>query len=167
MTQRENQNKGTYAGVHFSDTTNKKLAAYCQHNRIPNAIPIEQFHTTILFSRKHLPDYVPLGKCTTPIQCTPTGFTIWTSNTGDGPITNCLILLYDCPYLIERHNQLMQSHDATYDYDKYIPHVTLSYNIGDNFDISKLSDIKQDIPVLIIDHEYGHDLNLNWALQHK
>lgn len=119
-----------------------------------------------MYSRKYLPDYTPLGEYAIPYYGIPTEFDIWISNSDDGPATNCLVLKYDCQSLIDRHRYLMGKHGASYDYDDYIPHVTLSYNIGDNFDLSKLSDIKKDIPVLVITQEYGQDLNLNWALEH-
>ena len=50
----------------------------------------------------------------------------------------------------------MQKYDLTYSYDEYIPHITLSYDIGD-FDISKLN--VKDLPSnFTINTEYKEDL---------
>ncbi|PPD55307.1 MAG: hypothetical protein CTY12_01490 [Methylotenera sp.] len=166
MTQRESQNNGIHAGVRFSEDTHNALACYVYNNGVPNPIPITEFHSTLLFSRKYLPDFTPYCKSIPPYHGTPVGFDIWKTCSDDGPVTNCLILKYDCPQLIERHQRLMKQHDASFDHDEFIPHITLSYNIGD-FDMSTLSDITVDIPILVITTEYGQELNLNWALEHK
>ena len=67
-----------------------------------------------------------------------------------------LVIKLDCPYLLERHKYLMQKYDLTYDYNEYIPHITLSYDIGE-MEIPK--DVK--FPKFFrIQAEYQEDLNL-------
>jgi hypothetical protein len=157
----ENENKkGTYAAYHFSDETTTTLKEFCEANNIPNALNPEDFHSTLLYSRKYLPDYEPAGCLDQPLIATPIGFEVWTSpaNAFKENETKCLILKYECKGQVERFNQLMSEHEATYDYDEYKPHVTLSYDIGD-FDISEL-DISQ-IPPLEAVEEYAEELNLD------
>jgi hypothetical protein len=72
------------------------------------------------------------------------------------------VLKYDCKDLNKRHKELMDEHKATYDFPKYEPHVTLSYDIGD-LDIKQLPDIKELLPVINVIHEYGEDLDLSWS----
>ena len=71
------------------------------------------------------------------------------------------MLKLDSSDLRERHEFLMKEHKATYDFPEYIPHITLSYDIGD-FDINTL-DIEDldDIDFQVIE-EYKEDLNLDW-----
>ena len=125
--------KGTYAGVKFSDDTVDALIAYCRDNMITNALGAKDFHSTLLYSRKHLPDYEPAGELPEPYIGTPKEFDVWPSppNAFKEKETNCLILKYDCEELVDRFNFLMDEHDATFDYDEYTPHVTLSYDAGD------------------------------------
>ena len=54
--------KGSYAGVRFDKETNRALHKYMKENKIPNAIRPDKLHTTVLYSRKYLPNYKPAGK---------------------------------------------------------------------------------------------------------
>ena len=153
---------GTYAGAHFSDATVDALSQYCKDNNIPNAIAPDKFHTTILYSRKHCPDYKARGKFDPMLVGTPhEKFHVWKTSPSDpnAEKTNCLILPFDCPDLVARHKELMDTHGATYDYDEYKPHVTLSYNIGD-IDADSLPPFKGKIEIA---DEYQEDLDLDWA----
>jgi len=71
------------------------------------------------------------------------------------------VLTYDCPELIDRHNALMKEHGATFDYDEFKPHVTLSYDVGREFDTKKLP--VADIGDINVIDEYSEELNLDWA----
>lgn len=152
---------GSYAGVRFSTTTTKALEQYIEDNKIPNPLDAEHFHTTLLYSRKFLPDYEPAGKYKVPFVGTPKILEVWPSQPDEnGKVKNCLVLTYDCPKLYQRHHKLMNQHGATYDFDEYKPHVTLSYDIGD-FKIDKLSEFEEDLEIV---EEYGEDLKTTgWA----
>jgi len=153
------KNKGTYAGVKFSDDTVNALIAYCRDNKIANALGAKDFHSTLLYSRKHLPDYEPQGELTEPYTGTPKEFDVWPSppNAFKEKETNCLILTYDCKELVNRFDFLMDEHDATFDYDEYTPHVTLSYDAGD-LDVSTLPEFTGQI---VIASEYEEELDLD------
>jgi hypothetical protein len=153
--------KGTYSGVRFNEDTVNNIRTFIEEEEIPNGVPDNKLHSTILYSRKHCPNYEPRGDLDEPLVGTPTEFDVWQSQPDeDGNKSNCLIMKYDCDGLVERHKQLMDEHDATFDYDKFRPHVTLSYDIGDmnidNLDPSKIGDLN-------IVKEYGEDLDMDWA----
>jgi len=153
--------KGTYAGVNFDDKTTDAILKYIKDNKIPNGLSADKMHSTVLYSRKHLPKYSPYGQFEDPIKGTPKEFYVWPSDNEDGSTANCLVLKYDCDELCKRHQELMDEHKATYDFPNYEPHITLSYDIG-NLDIKKLPDIKGILPLINIIGEYGEDLDLNW-----
>jgi hypothetical protein len=157
----EQSKKGTYAGVRFDTDTNRALHKYISENKIPNSIRPDKMHTTLLYSRKHLPNYKPAGKIQPPMTGNPSGLTVWDTQGENGPKTKCLIFQYDCPELVTRHKSLMKEHEATFDYPEFKPHVTLSYDIGD-MDIDKLPDATEIGPLKLVE-EYGEDLDLNWA----
>lgn len=159
----EQEKKGTYAGVHFTEDTKKRIAKFIKDNNIPNGVPTNKLHTTILYSRKHLPNYEPQGKISPVWIGKPKKFVVWQTKPTDKypEPANALILKYDCPECVKRHKELMKEHDAEYDYDVFRTHVTLSYNIGD-MDIKDLPD-PSEIGDIKIDEEYHEDLNLNWA----
>lgn len=151
--------RGTYAGVNFDDDTVNRLIEYVQYNNLANPVPKDKFHTTLLYSRKHLPHYEPPGKINPAWVGKPTELKVWKSQPPDP--TNCLVLLYECDDLIDRHEYLMKEHGATFDYDEYRPHITLSYDIGD-MDVKQLSPIDEIGDITIV-REYGEELNTDWA----
>lgn len=151
---------GTYAGVRFSPATIESLEKYAKDNKIPHRIKGDHFHTTLLYSRKHLPKYSAAGPYEVPMNGSPTGFEIWPSQPDDkGKVKNCLVLTYSCPQLYQRHHKLMNQHGATYDFDEYKPHVTLSYDVG-NLKVDKLPDFEDNLEIV---EEYDEELSISWA----
>ena len=152
--------KGTYAGVRFDDDTVSKVKAFAVQNEIPNRVPKNKMHTTVLYSRKYLPDYKAAEK--TNMIGKPVKFEKWLAQPDEKDYrASCLVLTYDCPELVDRHKNLMDEHNATFDYETFKPHVTLSYDVGREFDTKKLN--PSDIGDLNIVDEYQEDLNLDWA----
>lgn len=153
--------RGTYSGIKPSKESVEKLEAWMEKNKIPTPVKSNKLHVTILYSRKYLPNYKAAGKIDTPYKAKVKEFAVW-KTTPEDPTEekkNCLIVKLDCPELIKRHKLLMKEHGATFDYDDYTPHITLSYDIGD-LNVKKLATIDFDIE---FDNEYQEDLNLNWA----
>ncbi len=161
----EESTKGSYAAVTFSDATVKRLVKFCADNNIPKALKPHKYHTTLLYSKKHLPDYEAQGKLKKPWIGTPARFDVWDTQPkkDGGETTRCLVLVYKCKALEDRHNELMDEHGATYDFDQYHSHITLSYDIG-SLKIKGLTDKIGDIGDIEIVNEYGEDLNLDWAI---
>lgn len=148
--------KGTYAAVDFDKSTTDAVIEYIKEHKIPNGLRAGKMHTTLLYSRKYLPDYVPAGKIKKPYVGRFSGFEIFKSSSDDDDkSTNCLVLRFICESLSKRHKDLMKEHGATYDYDEYKPHITLSYDVGE-LDPDQLPSFVQDI---IITKEYGEELN--------
>ena len=147
--------KGTYAAVKFDKSTVDRLIQIGKDSKIPGLVVPSKLHTTLLYSRKFLPDYTP-AKQVNMIGTSPK-WEIWPSQGN----ANCLVLVYKCPELTQRHEKLLKRHDTTYDYD-YKPHITLSYDVGD-LSTDDLPDIAKLLPKIVIDQEYGEDLDLDWA----
>lgn len=147
---------GTYAGVRFDNASVDKIRNFQEDNDIPNPTPMEDLHATLLYSKVPVPDYQPQGKLRTPLTAVPNDAKIWGEDD-----EKCLVVTLNCPKLVARHEQLMKQHpNATWDHDEYIPHVTLSYDVGDfdlaSIDVSKIGD-------LTIDEEYGDDIEPGWS----
>ena len=158
------ESKGTYAAVKFDQSTKDAIAKYIKDNDIPNGTNIDKLHCTVLYSRKHCPDYEPLGEIDPPWTGTPTKLEVWESNgkLRDEPTTRCLVMKFTCQELVDRHGELMEEHGATYDFPEYKTHITLSYDIGD-MDETSLPDISKAIKQVKIVQEYGEDLATDWA----
>lgn len=150
--------KGTYAGLRLDDESCNKLIDWCTQNNIPNPVPKDKLHTTLLYSRKHLPDYVPQGNLPSAYIGLENGYDIWKSSS-ENP-TNCLVLKINCDDIVTRHKELMDTHQATWDYPSYDPHITMSYDIG-GVDASKLD--TSSIGELTFTDEYAEELDLDWT----
>lgn len=149
VTNNEDGKPGTYAGVRFDKRTVKSLEKYVKDNDIPNAN--DNWHTTLLYSRKHLPNYVPKEKYKPAMEGTPMALEVWPTQSGK----NCLVINYSCSQLYQQHHKLMMKHGATYDFDEYKPHITLSYDVGD-LDVDKLPQYKNKIKIV---GEYREELD--------
>lgn len=154
--------KGTYAGVRLDKKSNNLIETYMKEHDVPNRVPTDKLHITLLYSRKYLPNYKP-SQTSYPMSAKTVGFHMWkTQSLEHKDSKNCLVLEINAPKLIKRHKELMDEHEATFDYPEYKTHITLSYDIGD-FDISDLPKMHN---LLTIEKEYKEDLDLNWADKH-
>lgn len=117
---------GTYVSVRFNKKSNKVLADLRNELAVPNPLQSNKFHSTVLFSRK--PIDVPLG--TTKIHAYMTNSLLlkeWKGNNGK----TALVATYESKYLTDSHNYF-RALGGTHDFPDYTPHITLSYDIGDN-----------------------------------
>lgn len=149
---------GTYAAVKFDHATRKSIHRYCAAAGIPNMIRPDKLHSTLLFSAADLPYYEPNDRYVYPLVAYPIGLAVWDTTNDDGNVDKCLVVLLDCPHLIDRHDQLMKEHNATYPFPSYQPHLTLSYNIG-NLDPESLPFFENYVPHVIVVGEYSEALN--------
>lgn len=150
---------GTYAAVTFDEGTVDSLLAFCKENGVPSPLGANDFHTTLVYSRNFLKDIVINPVINPPWNATVVEFELWESkpNSYKEHTTHCLVMKLDCPELVDRFNFIMDNYDATYDFDEYIPHVTLSYDAGEDFNVAGL---QWDKGPLVIVSEYSDDLNL-------
>ena len=161
ITEEFTKEKGTYAGLHFSKDTIRRMMGYARKNKVPNILGESEFHSTLLYSRKFLPEYEPAGNLDTSLFAIPEAVEIWESppNAFKKDLTNCLILKYKCQEQEDRFDELMTVHEASYDYDEYKTHVTLSYNVGD-LQVEDLTN-PAEIGDMEIIEEYSEELNLD------
>lgn len=152
---------GTYAAVKFSEKTIESLVELQEKLGIPNPLASSEFHSTLLYSRKNLPNYIPIGELTPVVTSDTEDFTldIWPSNGGD---KNVLVLIYPCEWLSSRWKELMEEHDATWDFPDFTPHVTLSYNVGEWQPDQKVVHFASRKPIVIVE-EYSSDLDEDYS----
>lgn len=140
---------GVYVAVKYGSSNDLVLSRLLE--KVPNPIPREEIHTTIIYSTIY--DDVVVEKYEAIVR--PREYTIW--NTKDGK--RALVALLDDDMLKYRHDYLMTTYNLNYGYPEYIPHITLSYDIGDeNLDLSTLPTNSY----LVASNEYKEDLIINW-----
>ena len=151
---KEEKEQGTYVGVRFTDETKENIKEYMKLMNIPNPISVDKLHTTIIYSRKRLPNFLSRGKLDNIIEGKFTSFDTWDTQDGN----RALVMEYTSPELTGRNKEITMTHGATSDYPEYKVHLTLSYDIGD------LDIILPDyIGVIEINEEYYEPLDLEWT----
>jgi hypothetical protein len=118
---------GTYAELVPDAATRDLLAGLAETLGVTNPTPPEEFHTTLIYSRRPCPSVQDLDGTPFPHAARITGLKTW--DTRDG--TRCLVALLDGPELVQLHHTLRDQHGATHDFPDYQPHFTLSYDCGD------------------------------------
>lgn len=119
----ETHKDGTYIQAIASKETQESLFRFVKENNIENYIDPKEYHSTIIYSRKGIPK-VKRYNFHTPVKSTVKGWKIF--NTRDGK--KCLVLELNSHELKFYHEDIMKTYGATYDFDKYIPHLTVSYD---------------------------------------
>lgn len=153
------EQKGTFIGVKISTSSRHAVMDVIEDIKVPNPIGTNEMHMTVIYSKTHIDGLKPRGKLDEPFTITPKEFHIFPAQDGS---TNALVVKMNAPELEARHKEIMDDHPkATYDFDEYIPHLTLSYDCGD-FD-PNTHDATELFEPMEVDEEYHEELNLNWA----
>lgn len=153
LEEKKEDSRGVYVAVKYNQSAGDDLLDFIKKYNIPSTLKANDFHTTLIYSRKHA-DITDLDDNMEDSEIVAYPKELHVFETFDKK--RALVIKLDCPYLEERHKYLMQKYGLTYDYDEYIPHITLSYDIGD-MEIPK--DVK--FPKFFrIQSEYAEDLNL-------
>jgi len=139
--------QGTYVGVHYSQRTEALLQEYMTSIGYPINFRI---HTTVAYSRTPLTNnYQALGYIAGGVAI-PKKLDI---------LSGALVLMIESSYLVKRHHQLRNEHDAAWDYDSYIPHITLAYDFEGDIDNISMDAFKTiDFSIM---EEYSEVLNDN------
>ena len=150
---------GTYIAVHFSRKTQNQLKALAKLLEVDNVVERKKMHCTVVYSRKPFKNFTIYGKLKEPWIGKPTELEIFETQSG----SRALVLRFDCPKLVERHEYFEKEYGATYDFDEYKIHSTLSYDVGPDWQIPKDIKVTDTVPEIEITEEYYEPLSLDWA----
>lgn len=121
----ELSSKGTYVKAVPTEESASRIAEVCRMINVPNRVPKEDLHTTILYSRAPV-DAEGRFDDLRSVSARGVGFDIFE----DGP-NRCLVVKLESNGLSSMHSELRKL-GGTHDYPSYNPHVTLSYDYGNN-----------------------------------
>lgn len=140
---------GTYLGARYNQKSKDKIQEVLKD--IPGAISPEKLHSTIIFSRN--PVYIVPHKDIS-WKAVGTKLEVWLDAVTE---SNILVLILDSEDLVNRYDEIMGSTAATYDYEEYIPHITLAYDVISEFNLPSFEPME-----LTIIEEYVENLDLEW-----
>jgi len=145
----------TYAAVRFNDRTLDALEALIKSFDIPNPVPRDKLHCTLLYSKTLLSKYQPAGAISPP----------WKSDFIEPLLRKTngkyVTLYFGCKKLEERYRVLMKEH-VGFAID-FRPHITLSYDAIDFDGKGKniLSEVEELNPLEMI-FEYVEAFDNDW-----
>lgn len=113
---------GTYVAAQMGKSSIKQLDKWCTDNNIVNPCDPNQYHTTIIYSKKGVPD-VKHFDFKLPITANVSEFKIFDADHG-----RCLVAVVDSAQLDDYHKRICTEYGATHGYPDYHAHVTLSYD---------------------------------------
>lgn len=116
-------NKGTYASLKLNEKSKKILYNWLIKNGFENLAAQESYHCTVLYSRKTVPE-VSKWEVEFPLTARPIRWRIFPTNNDITKDGHCLVLEIKNPIINKLHYKAEEL-GATYDYDEYIPHVTV------------------------------------------
>jgi hypothetical protein len=140
---------GIYVAVKFKKETLDKIDEYQRRNNIPNPVPKEDLHSTIVYSRANI-DWIPEERINLKVNTDTSVLETWDTRGG----SRCLVWHYYSSFQHKRFDEAMAK-GATYDFPEYKCHITLSYDVGD-FNSDDLH--KPDFPILL-DYEIVEELD--------
>ena len=127
-------NSGTYVAVKWSNHIGGYLREVFKD--IPNLVQEDDFHSTLVYSRVEF-NHITSNKY---YEAKFKNFRIFEDRR---TLKKVLVMELESPDLTNRHNEIYRNNPkATYDFDSYIPHVTVSYDVED-FDLDLLSKYEQ------------------------
>lgn len=122
---------GTYAEITLDPQSKNYISSLMESLELENPIDPDDLHTTVVYSKNPCPDAARLHKLPTPFVGRITEFKIWPTQTG----SNCLVAIVECDMVTKLHQHFRQKYKASHDYDQYIPHITLSYNCKNSYQL--------------------------------
>ena len=144
--------KGVYIGMKLSKESVDKILKFISENNIPNGLSREDFHTTIIYSKKT--DNVELNEVES-VEGTFERFSKF------GEDKNVLVMEVKCESLSDLHDYYMNKYDLSWDWNEYKPHVTLSYDAADVDEKSLIW--PEDETYIVFCDQYQKDLDPEWS----
>lgn len=116
-----------------------------------------EVHITVIYSKTPI-SYTARGSIDPKIEFTGKHYSLFTTQEGE----TCLVLEIESDAINALHKSIMEETGASYDYETYKPHITLSYDVGEDFDVKNLPKIK-DLPAFYAHQEYATKLETKWG----
>lgn len=145
---------GTFVGISPTDETIEIIEELIKTHNIPSPIDSKDLHCTLLFSRKVVEEAVDT-ELDEEVEGSVASCHIW------GKDNDTLVLKLKSKQLTELHKNYIEM-GGTHDFKDYMPHVSISYDLKDDYEISpKLRAYIKTLPPFKFRKIYVEDLDLD------
>ncbi len=134
---------GTYIAAELSPDSQKLLDTYVTGMNVPNAADPNQYHSTVIYSRKGVPEAREYH-FELPFKAKIKEWKLFDTKFGESG--KCLVAIMDSPELEKAHKEIRDKYGATHDYPDYHPHVTISYDYPD--------ELPTEVPDMELEYDY-------------
>jgi hypothetical protein len=110
---------GTYSSLIPSTSCKEDLYSFLVKQNIPNLVDLDDYHCTLLYSRKSCPDIVN-EDFSLPCEAIPVSYEVL------GKEKKVLVLRLYCPNAVRLHNTFIEKYHGTHDYPEYVVHITIA-----------------------------------------
>lgn len=150
----------TYVAVKFSSDTLNNLETLIKTLKIPNPVPRQKLHCTVLSSEEPLANLTALGKFPDPWFSTSINPQLSVTKCKTG---NVVVMYFECSEMENRRVELTQQHCPN-KRNYFAPHVSLSYDAKD-FEVKGKNPLKlvPNLQPLEIVEEYSEPYVENWS----
>lgn len=128
----EQEAQPTFAALYPSEVTAYRMYQWALSRGIENPVPTDKMHVTTMFSRRPV-KYTPKGMFESSILIDPETYRIERL----GSPKSALVLKFDSPQVREFWQAGIDK-GASWDYNEFIPHMTLTYD-GDDYTDSQIT----------------------------
>ena len=126
----------TFASFSLSEDSSKKLVEFFLDKDLPNFISSKYIHLTIVESENIV--NIPIDYFLGTLFAEHKHFSYGTFPSGETNQNTALVLVFNDKNIFDFQNKITSFFDVPSVHPKFIPHITLSYNIPDDFDYENL-----------------------------
>jgi hypothetical protein len=131
--------EGLYSCLKLSAESAKRLHAWAEKNGIGDIVPVDKFHVSLLTTKNEVPGYKPFSGS---ISISPKTYKLKVL----GDDSSALTLTFKHDTLDELY-QAAQELGFKFEYPKFIPHTTITYDWDKSKDLSKIR--VPDFPIVL------------------
>jgi 2'-5' RNA ligase len=148
--------KGVYISLKPVNGSSVVFKKYIRDN-VPELTPTPDPHLTLIYSKKKFDGTVKVQN----YEATGTvkGFSIFGQN-GD----RALVAEIESKDIMDRNAKLVKDYGFISDFDEYKPHITLAYDVPEDFDVNSLPKFPQP---LTFGEETVGEVELDWVKKNK
>lgn len=127
---------GRYVAYKLRSKSKDLLSKFCKKLDIPNALDKDEYHISLIYSKKDF-DWKPLGIMDSYIKLEPKTFfwEVFQKDEKDAP--RILVLRCHNAYLDRRYEKALENGGVS-DFPSYKQHISVSYDVPEDFDHTKL-----------------------------
>lgn len=150
---------GLFVGYRINRQARQGFFFFSEDHQIPNPVPQDELHVTLIGSPTFDPEFTPEGILERPIAISNLTPDVWTTKDGK----KCLVMRFESRELQQEYEYVTRTYNLKSEYEEFLPHITLSYDLeGREIDKKELGNmqviVNSYVPVFDLVEQYAEPL---------